>query len=204
MDRIEHVVYINLEHRTDRRKEIEAELACFGDRVERFNAIRHVTGGIGCSMSHLQVLKRAKEAGWKNVLVVEDDFVWNRTEEGMTCFERIIQKPFDVILVSGADIICSSDNRLVSGQAATCYLVASHYYDTLIQNFIEGVLGFMKTGHYPTYALDQYWKRLQPSDHWYIVTPILGIQRPSYSDIEHKFTDYRSFFMRPPKAAPSQ
>ena len=204
MDRIEHVVYINLEHRTDRRKEIEAELVCFGDRAERFNAIRHATGGIGCSMSHLRVLERAKEAGWKNVLVVEDDFVWNRTEEGMACFERIIQNPFDVILVSGAGIICSSGNRLVSAQTTTCYLVASHYYDTLIQNFKESISGFVKTGHYPTYALDQYWKRLQSRDQWYIVTPILGIQRPSYSDIEHKFSDYRALFMRPPKAAPSQ
>jgi glycosyl transferase family 25 len=32
-DFIDHVLYINLDHRTDRRELVERELAVFGDRV---------------------------------------------------------------------------------------------------------------------------------------------------------------------------
>ena len=46
-------------------------------------------------------------------------------------------------------------------------------------------------------AIDQRWKLLQPFDRWYI-TDVLGQQRRSYSDIEHKIKDRKhlnfSFF----------
>ena len=72
---IEHIFYINLEHRTDRRAEIESELDAYGLKYERFNAFYTPPDGfIGCAQSHLAVLKLARERGYKNILIVEDDF----------------------------------------------------------------------------------------------------------------------------------
>jgi glycosyl transferase family 25 len=196
MDTIEKVVYINLEHRTDRRAQVEEQLAVFGDRVERFSAIQKSPGGVGCSMSHLAVLKRAKEQGWKNVLIVEDDFVWCKTEEGMTIFDKISKNPYDVIMLGGAYLKYDTVTyKLLSGQTALAYIVDSSYYDTLISNFKEGLEGFLRTMNYPVYALDQYWKHLQPHDRWYVIRPSLCMQRPSFSDIEQAHVDYRRAYL---------
>ena len=55
---IDKVFYINLEHRTDRRQEIEGELNNFNIPYERFNAYSTPEFGIvGCTKSHLEVLK---------------------------------------------------------------------------------------------------------------------------------------------------
>ena len=196
MDTIERVVYINLEHRTDRRAEVEEELKVFGDRVERFNAIQKSPGGIGCSMSHLAVLRHAKAQGWKNVLIVEDDFVWKNSKEGIAVFEKLIQHPYDVIVIGGASVNYNKDTfKLYSGQTTVGYLVSSHYYDTLIANFKEGVEGFLRTMNYPVYALDQYWKKLQATDNWYVVIPSLCMQRPGYSDIEQSYVNYKNAYL---------
>lgn len=53
--------YINLDRRTDRRAEIEKELE--GLAMERFPAVSHPNGAIGCTMSHLACLKLARERG---------------------------------------------------------------------------------------------------------------------------------------------
>lgn len=195
MDTIEHVIYINLDHRTDRRAQIEHELACFGNRVERLSATRHATGGIGCTMSHIRALRRAKEAGWKNVLIVEDDFVWTNRVAGEACLTRLTGQPYDVIVLGGAYAKYDpSSLRLQSCQTTTAYIVAAHYYDTLIANFKEGLEGFLRSGRYAEYALDQYWKRLQSVDQWFLVNPSLCAQRPGYSDIEKRVVDYRRVF----------
>jgi glycosyl transferase family 25 len=196
-DFIERVVYINLAHRTDRRSQIEAELSCFGDRVERFDAIRHTHGGLGCSKSHLAVLERAKAQGWRNVLIIEDDFMWFQRETGAGRFTELATGSYDVILVAAASAKYDPITlRVQSAQAATGYLVAAHYYDTLIANYKESIEQFEKTMNYGTYALDQWWKRLQPGGLWFIMRPTMGVQRPSYSDIEHKIVDYRAGFLR--------
>jgi hypothetical protein len=40
------------------------------------------------------------------------------------------------------------------------------------------------------YAIDKYWIQLQKRDIWYLLAPIIAIQREDYSDIEQKTTNY--------------
>ena len=59
---IKNAFYINLEHRTDRKEHVLNQLTNLGlPNVERFNAIKMENGAIGCSMSHLKILKNAYE-----------------------------------------------------------------------------------------------------------------------------------------------
>ena len=53
---IQHAFYINLEHRTDRKEQIENELSIMGINAKRFNAVCTTNGAIGCTMSHLKLL----------------------------------------------------------------------------------------------------------------------------------------------------
>ena len=94
-DAIEHVVYINLDERVDRKTQIQRELLSVfpAHKITRCPAIRNAVGGIGCSMSHIAVLEMAKKEGWSNVLIVEDDYVWTPSlEEGAPVLEKLLKR----------------------------------------------------------------------------------------------------------------
>ena len=70
----ENTYYINLESRKDRKIETLNELNDFGIKnPKRFNAIKDKIGGIGCSKSHLEVLKNARKNNYPYVAIFEDD-----------------------------------------------------------------------------------------------------------------------------------
>jgi glycosyl transferase family 25 len=193
---VEKVIYVNLEHRTDRREQIESELAKYfpSEKVQRFNAIKHLHGGIGCTQSHIAILEMAIAEGWKNYLLVEDDAIWSNFDKGYPILESLISKNYDVITLGTVYAKYDGNYKLVSGQSGTAYIVNQSYYQTLLQNFKESLHGFLTTGNYPVYALDQYWKRIQPRDNWYCIIPSLMIQRPGYSDIEKSVINNGQYF----------
>ena len=57
---IKNIFYINLDTRPDRKTRFELEMKKLGLEATRFNAIKHKSGAVGCSMSHLALLKYAK------------------------------------------------------------------------------------------------------------------------------------------------
>ena len=79
----ERIFVINLAHRTDRRQQMQAQLASVGvahdsPQLQWFPAVRPdeaggfpTIGARGCYLSHLGVLRAA--AGLRNVLILEDD-----------------------------------------------------------------------------------------------------------------------------------
>jgi len=75
MDRITKVFYINCWHRTDRRQQIEEELKnnFKYDRAERLDATVHAFGIIGCTISHVRIMRRMIAEDWDTVMVIEDD-----------------------------------------------------------------------------------------------------------------------------------
>ena len=195
---INKVVYINLDKRSDRKKEMEGELAKMGLSGERFSAIEHTRGAFGCSMSHLAVLKDAKANKYKNILVLEDDFQFIVDRP---TFEKELQSffdlniPYDVLMLSYNCYEKKPYNTIVSRainvQTASGYIVHERFYDTLIHVWEEGLQKLIETGNEPTYSLDQCWKSLQPSSQWFLMNTRIGVQRESYSDIEKRRVNYK-------------
>jgi len=197
---IDKIIYINLDRRKDRRQEIEQELDNFDLPYERFTAIDYPGFGIyGCGMSHLTVLKMAKERQYKNVLIFEDDFkfIVSKTEFEKT-INSLFREPnrFDVCMFSyiiekqEPDNNFSNFNRAISAITASGYLIQSHYYDTLIDLYSHYIPLLLETREHWNYANDQIWKKLQIKDKWLISNKRIGIQRPSFSDNSNCFQEY--------------
>jgi hypothetical protein len=196
LSRIDHILYINLEHRFDRRIEIELELSKLPFTFERVDAIKTNPGIIGCGQSHLKCLKIAKERGYRGVWIFEDDFTFTMPIADVMKTLKGIMSNIDVILgaynLVGCDVVAVDDGMLkgIDVQTASCYIVFEHYYDTMIANLEEGNAKLVETGEHWNYANDQYWKRLQKGDCWMCVNPRFGIQRASYSDNSECFMDH--------------
>lgn len=191
---IDKIIYINLNKRTDRREEIESELNQYGlmDKSERYEAIYTPHSGIvGCGYSHLNVLKIAKERNLKNILILEDDFMFvvskEEMEESLTAFFETTPT-YDVCMIShivqkGEEIPNNSIiGKVIDGQTASGYIVNNHYFDVLIELYEWAMPLLEKTNEHWNYANDHVWKRLQPKDNWFYLLKRLGKQADGYSD----------------------
>ena len=134
---IKHAVYINLEHRTDRKVHVEGQLASIGiNAPTRFNAIKLPNGAIGCSMSHLKCLQLAKEQGWPHLLLCEDDIEFldpalfvNQLNGFLNNHEE--DDTWDVLLIAGNNMppYGLEDDysvRIFQCQTTTGYLIKQH------------------------------------------------------------------------------
>jgi glycosyl transferase, family 25 len=191
---VEKVVYINLAKRKDRREHMEKITLMFADKVSRFEAIENTTSGyLGCTQSHIEVLKLALKNNWKNVLILEDDIEFHNILDGYRTLQQLVTNDYDVIMLGGT-CVHSIGNKVLSAQCASSYFVNSHYYATLIANLEEGYELLKQTNDPTRFANDQYWKHLQRRDNWLILQPCLLYQKPDYSNNENRYVDYRSAF----------
>jgi len=195
---IKHALYINLESRPDRKAHVEQQFDALGIKCERFNAVKLLNGALGCTMSHLKCLEMAKQNGWPHLLIVEDDILFTNPSLFTNQFNYFLSRheTFDVVLIAGNNVppyipVDDSCVKVAKCQTTTGYLVQAHYFDTLIQNYREGMTNLMKyPDNHRFFAIDKYWFKLQERDNWYLIVPLTVIQREDYSDIEKKNTNY--------------
>jgi len=190
MEHIAHVYYINLDRREDRRKEFEEEAKKMEFQAERFPAIAKTPAMLGCHSSHLAVLKKAKAAGYPNVLIFEDDFEFLVDKETFTSQLQSFFKSnidYDVLflsyLVTQSDPLnetVSYGRDIVSGAG---YIVNQKFYDILINNFETNYTLLETTHAHWLHLNDQCWKPLQKDYKFLFFNKRLGKQRDGYSDL---------------------
>jgi hypothetical protein len=201
---ITNIYYINLDKRIDRKYHIEKQLKLLDWNGNRFPAIKHPFGALGCSLSHLALLKYAKENNLSHILIMEDDVDFLEPAIFLNSLNKFLEihKDFDVLLLAGNN---RGDYKMIDNycvkvsdcQTTTAYLVKSDYYDILIGNYENGInLLQLYPNKLNDYAIDQYWSSLQIEHNWYLITPLTVTQRVDYSDIEKRPTNYTSAMLR--------
>ena len=195
---IKNIFYINLESRPDRNARFLMEMKKLGLSAVRFNAIKHNYGAVGCSLSHLALLKYAKLHNLDHILILEDDITFLTPDIFIDSLNKFLDSGinFDVLLFAGNNMgphekIGDYCAKIKKCQTTTGYLVNQPYYDTLIENIEEGVTRLQNDLlNLNEFAIDQYWNRLQLVDNWYLIIPLTVTQRPDYSNIERRITNY--------------
>jgi glycosyl transferase, family 25 len=183
---IDAIIYINLDDRPDKKEYMESQLNALGVTYERFSGIYQKKNGVGCTKSHLAVQKLARERGYKNVLILEDDFTFSVTKED---FERKLTElfetgpVFDVCFLSNTTIEkdepiegCSFLNRAIDVYGAEAYIVQNHYYDAIISTYEIASQKLEETGMHWHYTADRAWVPLLQSDRWYRFVERFGKQ----------------------------
>jgi len=191
---MDNILYINLDHRTDRRESMESVLSGFN--FHRITAIKHQFGTIGASMSHIKALEYAISKRWKNVLIMEDDMVWHNFEENYEKLKILMSKQYDVIVLGG--IMASYDrqtHKLNKCNSAGAYLVNSTYYLKLLQNFQKGLMNLQtrfRSANVGSYHIDTYWHKLQAVDKWYILP--MCYSEEGFSDVAGQVVNWKPLF----------
>lgn len=190
--------YINLEHRKERDLITRQELKKLGiKKPNRFNAITHEIPLVGCALSHIACLEKAKELGWDYVIMFEDDIKIEGKNSLLSKFNKYIKMDFDVLYLGCWNYLPPEkiNNDLAKVVRAVCnhaYIVKQHYYDTYLQNLKEGVEWKLKEDIRDN-NIDEYNYKLQEKDNWYCITPIHITQRDGWSD---NFNEVRNYSER--------
>ena len=208
------IICINLTKRSDRWEECLLNFNKIGLKVERYEAIdgnpmnwNHVrnknnnkkdvkfAGVAGCMASHINIWKMAKEKGWSNVLIIEDDcdFLDNLQE---IFKERIKQVPEDWGLLYFGGIHETRNGEYLPQKISehiskakriittTCYAIKDTCYDLAIKTVLADQPWFHT-------AIDGYLGAyIQPKTNTYSFDPPLAWQRGSYSNIANGYRDY--------------
>jgi len=201
-DYFEKIFCINLDKRFDRWKESRNEFEKHNLQVERITAIdgkiQNVNtnlkpGELGCILSHLKVIKKAKKDNLKNVLILEDDVEFDKNLNQLF-FEYESQLPkWDMLYFGGNhsfnnvympkhnEPIKVSENVYKIRQIYTthCYAIDNSLYDMIIDNVSQ-----MRS------PLDVIYSSIHSKCETYLLRPHLAWQRNDYSDIMEKSVDY--------------
>jgi glycosyl transferase family 25 len=205
VDLIDKFVYINLDKREDRKKEILHELELLTIPPEKIQRIAGVyipkNGHKGCIQSHILAIKLAQMNNWSNVAIFEDDAqMVDNPEKTITVINNAIAElpeKWDVLMLATANKKEEnlSDkkhiNKLNASTTSSAYIVNGKYYDKLIKLFEYSNVMMSQNkwgkndGHEP-YALDQKWMELQEQDNWFCAKKDLFTQRDSKSTINSR------------------
>lgn len=191
---IDHIYYINLEHRKDRKEEILQEIKLLDPNLKkttRVEAIKNKDGRIGCGESHILALKLAEEKNYKNILILEDDFVFDLKIKLLN--EAIsntlkLDSEYNMFIID-KDV---RDHKMISGDImevyfslkTSSYLINKRFFPILRKCFEDCVLQLKEGGDIP---IDTYWEKVMKENKKVYTTKLkLGYQRKSYSDINKK------------------
>lgn len=192
---------INLDRRPDRYEAFKQELTKYNIKdVERFSAVDGTTillnnipllaGEIGVLETHLAIIKKCKEDGVKNVLILEDDVYFTEDIHKLDEYMNLIPKDWDFIYFGGNHIYGSPPElinekimKLNFTVALQCVAINHTMFD-----IIEMILPKMKK------QVDTYYAELHNRFNAYGFYPNMAKQTTGFSDIQNRNVDYSIFF----------
>jgi len=204
------IYQINLDRRVDRWNECiknHAEMGFVDNDIQRISAVADAEYGIlGCTKSHVKVLcKLLTEDSGEYCIVLEDDFDFKVNKSVLAerlAAVRASGVDWNVILLAGTNVRSFAGavphlSQVFEAFTTSGYIIKRSYLPALINCFINAAMNLERVRHFAPrpffvsrFALDVAWQSLQRTDRWYIFTPSIGSQRPSFSDIENKHVDY--------------
>jgi glycosyl transferase family 25 len=209
INKLDAILYINLENRPDRKELLLNELESVNTNMEKVQKVNGVfipkNGHKGCVQSHIIALKLIKMNKWNNVLILEDDAEINIDPK---IFNQIIEKAINILDKNDPDwnvIMLATVNkdsthaydlhdnpklrleRLHRATTSSAYIIKNSYVDkllTLFEHCNENMSPYNLSGdNHEYWALDQKWIQLQEQDNWYSFSTDLIKQRNIWSTI---------------------
>ena len=189
------VYYINLDERVDRNEHILNELLKLFPKeiINRFSAIKHKNGAIGCSQSHINVLYQFINSGKEWGFIFEDDFEFLfPIDDVKNMLSNALSNDFNIIMMSYNGLVININYAKIHNNIAPIskgltlagYIVHRKFARFLLNNFSNGLLQLIRTED-KSYAIDVFWWSLQKPQHkFYAMMPSVGTQIAGYSSIE--------------------
>jgi glycosyl transferase family 25 len=202
LKKIDKILYINLNHRKDRLKQINEEFTKMGfpsSKIKRIDAVHEkYNGHIGCCKSHINVMNEIINNDYEYTMVFEDDFVFSvdkkTLDSKMNTFFKEYNDNWDIIQL--ASVYTTLDDTKVDyikkvnkASTSSAYIINRPFAKTLLMDLQQSLALMMsdmqkfnksnnklKKKHITNHALDQHWYGLQKKSRWFLFKPYIGKQ----------------------------
>ena len=177
-------VCINLDSRKDKRKWMKTQCKRKNLPIKYHTATLHKNPKKGCLLSHLNVIKKAKENGLKQIFILEDDakFIMNPNTI------KVPPEDWDMLYLGGTvHRVVNRDNKYWN--RVHCW--TTHAYILNLENE-ELITEIMKAAEYEGEIDRYYLERIHPQFNVYMANPMVAIQKQGYSDIEKHNVNYKT------------
>jgi GR25 family glycosyltransferase involved in LPS biosynthesis len=208
---------INLDERKDRwdRCLVRFEKLGIKDKVERFPAVKFLiedvrlkkmAGQAGCTMSHFLIVNDAKLKGYKNYLVLEDDFEFydsaENTLNNLSLSLQDIPEDWDLLYLGGnltdhygvfpIENFSKYVFKLNSCHTTHAFSVNSSFYDKFLLNApnFNNISDWVQKNETIDVFLSKNFHRFSNS---FICNPPVLFQERGFSDIESTTVDYKNW-----------
>lgn len=179
-ENIDKIICINLKERNEKKKFMIEQSKKLKFPIKFFEAIKLTPGYKGCLASHLEVIKTAKKQNLNNILILEDDAVFNRKL-------KLPKFPKEwAILYLGGTVKGLLEKNKDWSKVKECwtthsYIINSKFFD----KFINDLSKYEK-------EVDRYYvEEIQSKYPCYVLTNLMTEQKEGYSDIENCYVDYK-------------
>jgi glycosyl transferase family 25 len=196
------IYYINLKRRKDRNEECIEELKKYNIHAERFEAVdgdllidnnwKHSMGALGCLNSHLNLIIKAKENNYKNVLILEDDVLFNiNMEENFKKYYKQLPDNWDILYLSGNHNQHGGYTlEMISENVGRCHLTYTTHSFVVRDSMYDTIINRLSNSKNP---VDVEYAAIQKICNSYTFYPGITTQRVGYSDIMREETNYLKY-----------
>jgi hypothetical protein len=194
---IDHVLFINLKHRSDKREYILNECKRIGITLEKMTRIDAIytpdIGMLGSSLSHCKALEVAlSHPEWTWTLIIEDNVKFKDSPWLEINYVLKNANPDVLMLARGACQVetpahPSSTNlhKVILSCGAFAYVINRNYIPKLLKNIRESIEAFTKPGgNIYDNPHDVYWYSIQKTDSWYTFNSSVAWQNPTILSIK--------------------
>ena len=197
------IFIINLDHRTDRWEQCLHELNKYEiSNYERFSAIKpnlkdlpknyydrlevptreesYKIGALGCKLSHYEIIKISKQRNYKQILILEDDFVFqNNFISNLNNSLKELTFDWHMLYLGGNNVKkpenienCTYIHKSIETLTTHAYAMSNKIFDLCLKMMLESGC-----------EIDVFYKKLQKKFKIYCIYPSIIKQRESESDI---------------------
>jgi GR25 family glycosyltransferase involved in LPS biosynthesis len=208
---VDAIIVINMVHRKDRLQAIGERMRTMKVPGAKLFCLRGIwrpeLPKLGKAQSHAKAIRMAMERGWRRVMICQDDAVFAQNSESWRelgvwslSHEWDVINLGHIVNADTVELVDKLDRGTIYQTSdvigTTCYMVAAHYYPTLLDNYLTGI-EFYDSTQLLEYVIDEHWSTLQMKDKWYIYEPRLVRQENGYTDIRRSIYDYGQLYRRP-------
>jgi len=210
-DVFKNIYIVNLDSRSDKWQAVKQELERIGiTNYKRFSAIKpnlndypaeyynrftlagadhekYKIGSLGCKLSHIEIIKNARNNNLENILIFEDDVIFR--EDAQNIFDRAMnQMPNDwqMIYFSGHHrkpfkLIADNVAKIYATYTTHGYVIRNSLYDIIIEKAL--ISGKELDVFYAT--------EIHPFYNCYCIRPPILWQAAGFSDILQGYRNYK-------------
>lgn len=200
----DEIYCINLKNREDRWKSFLNEMERLNiTNVKRFDAVNGreldytnliynrnlLPGELGVLMSHINLIKEAKEKNLESILIMEDDVYFTDEIYKLNDYLNSVPEDWNFIYFGGnhgqytPEIVNNRICRLKNSFGLQCVAIKNTMYDRILNDAIK-----------LEKQIDVYYASYQSENKSYCFNPNMALQKVDYSDIQNRVVDYTHFF----------